>query len=349
MSVDLYERRQPLTRQSSFSGSTVASSVAAEIVHQHSALSSVLQPASFQDVVNSSLQNNVKIDHAGDIIYNFYTPPAHDGLGLNFDRRKQERNNSSTPTDESVKTTKNLSPYQKICAKRFLVIIIIAITVIGISLSVTFYLFMKDVDKPDDSTTTISGSTTTPATTPTETPKGFEIIKREDWLANKPDEEIEKLEKPIKRIIIAHTADELESCLNFEVCKYRVKNIQSRNTHLQDIPYNFLIGADGNVYEGRGFDFQGQHTTNVNATSYDEIGICVAFIGTFENQSIYQEQIEAFQSFIDHFVIEGNIAEDYKLFSQDQLSQPAVVEAVSLFNEIKMWKNFYSGLFFLFF
>ncbi len=27
-----------------------------------------------------------------------------------------------------------------------------------------------------------------------------------------------------------------------------------------DIGYNFLIGGDGNVYEGRGWDRQGSHT-----------------------------------------------------------------------------------------
>lgn len=32
--------------------------------------------------------------------------------------------------------------------------------------------------------------------------------------------------------------------------------------HLKDIPWNFLIGNDGNVYEGRGFNFEGEHTQN---------------------------------------------------------------------------------------
>jgi hypothetical protein len=126
-------------------------------------------------------------------------------------------------------------------------------------------------------------------------------------------------------------------------CKSRVKNIQISNSHLQDIPFNFLIGGDGNVYEGRGFEFQGQHTANVNGSSYDEIGICIAFIGTYENQSPMEMQMNVFQRFVEFYVAEGILIHDYKIFFQDQLTKPAVVPADGLLNALTTLENFHSS------
>jgi N-acetylmuramoyl-L-alanine amidase len=47
-----------------------------------------------------------------------------------------------------------------------------------------------------------------------------------------------------------------------------------------DIGYNFLVGEDGNVYEGRGWNTVGTHAGNFNKKS---IGIC--FIGNFTGVS----------------------------------------------------------------
>jgi N-acetylmuramoyl-L-alanine amidase len=53
-----------------------------------------------------------------------------------------------------------------------------------------------------------------------------------------------------------------------------------------DIGYNFLVGEDGNIYEGRGWNNVGAHATNWNSKS---IGICV--IGDFTGKpmrTVYQ-------------------------------------------------------------
>lgn len=46
-----------------------------------------------------------------------------------------------------------------------------------------------------------------------------------------------------------------------------------------DIGYNFLIGGDGNVYEGRGWGKHGAHSSPYNSKS---IGICI--IGNFTSK-----------------------------------------------------------------
>jgi N-acetylmuramoyl-L-alanine amidase len=48
------------------------------------------------------------------------------------------------------------------------------------------------------------------------------------------------------------------------------------NNGWNDIGYNFLVGEDGNVYEGQGWNYVGAHAPAYNLRS---IGICI--IGDF--------------------------------------------------------------------
>jgi N-acetylmuramoyl-L-alanine amidase len=48
------------------------------------------------------------------------------------------------------------------------------------------------------------------------------------------------------------------------------------NKRWGDIGYNFVVGEDGNIYEGRGWNVMGAHAPAYNAQS---IGICI--IGDF--------------------------------------------------------------------
>ena len=45
-----------------------------------------------------------------------------------------------------------------------------------------------------------------------------------------------------------------------------------------DIGYSFLVGGDGNVYEGRGWSYVGAHTQNYNSKSF-----AASMIGSFES------------------------------------------------------------------
>ena len=47
-----------------------------------------------------------------------------------------------------------------------------------------------------------------------------------------------------------------------------------------DIGYNFLIGGDGIVYEGRGWDLVGAH-----AVGHNSVSIGISFIGTFTDST----------------------------------------------------------------
>lgn len=88
------------------------------------------------------------------------------------------------------------------------------------------------------------------------------IVRRDEWHGRAPNySRTLPLELPATRAIIIHTAT--ESCFDLETCSVRVRSIQ--NYHMDginwaDIGFNFLVGGDGRVYEGRGWQMEGVHT-----------------------------------------------------------------------------------------
>lgn len=112
--------------------------------------------------------------------------------------------------------------------------------------------------------------------------------------------------------------------------------------HLKDIPWNFLIGNDGNVYEGRGFNFEGEHTQNQHGSTFNDIGICIAFVGNFRASGLSQQMNETFIKFVEYALIERIFSDDYTILYQGQLIEMAS-PAIALFDQIKFMKNWYSS------
>lgn len=86
-----------------------------------------------------------------------------------------------------------------------------------------------------------------------------------------------------------------------------------------DIPWNFLIGDDGSVYEGRGFKVQGKISHKNSVSSYDDVGIFVAFIGKFEDRQPSERMISTFKSFLAKTVNQDVLDKHFVLLMQDQL------------------------------
>lgn len=81
-----------------------------------------------------------------------------------------------------------------------------------------------------------------------------------------------------------------------------------------DIGYNFLIGGDGAVYEGRGWDLVGAHTYPRN-TGY----VGIAFVGDFRIDQPSKPQLNAAKLLLAEGVKLGKLDPDYKLYGQMQL------------------------------
>lgn len=100
-----------------------------------------------------------------------------------------------------------------------------------------------------------------------------------------------------------------------------------------DIGYNFLVGGDGSVYIGRGWDNQGAHTKNHNANS-----ICIAFLGTFNDNVPPNQQLRAAQLMIEEGVELKKLDSNYKLYGHRQLTSTDS-PGNALYEIIKTWPH----------
>lgn len=183
------------------------------------------------------------------------------------------------------------------------------------------------------------------------------IIPREEWNALPPIN-ITKLELPSTRVIIGHTVT--GNCFEkvlfhlkwhlttfnlrcFSIfliflksdCAIALRTMQEyhMNQKLDDIAYNFLVGGDGAVYVGRGWDVRGEHTYGYNAKS-----IGIAFVGTFINRAPPKRQLIAAQKIIEKGVELKKLSADYKLYGQRQMKSTES-PGDELYKIILTWKH----------
>lgn len=193
-----------------------------------------------------------------------------------------------------------------------------------------------------------------------------------DWGKREPEPGLHPLVLPVKQIIVVDTADEVECCQTQEECIRRLLAMQAfYRKFLKDIPFNFMIGCDGTVYTGRGFNFQGEIFTppanssgslkalNVGANkiesaqlkSYEELNetlvagrntFVLAFIGNFSEQAPSSDMLRTFTDFLSKSAGRDMIAEDYTFVTQKHLessnnSVDALTVALSSLSHYRKW------------
>ncbi|KAG5879651.1 hypothetical protein JTB14_014977 [Gonioctena quinquepunctata] len=161
-----------------------------------------------------------------------------------------------------------------------------------------------------------------------------DIIDRQNWGAVSPKSRQNLGRNPPPFVVVHHS--ETPACETLEKCKQRIRNIQNyhmNNRGWDDIGYNFLIGGDGNIYEGRGWGIRGSHVPKYNARS---IGICL--IGNFGNTPPPYAQLEALRNLIACAKDIGKITSDYHLIGHRQ-GKSTDCPGDALFEELKRMSN----------
>lgn len=96
-----------------------------------------------------------------------------------------------------------------------------------------------------------------------------------------------------------------------------MKKLQEHHLYtreLHDIGYNFLIDADGKIYEGLGW--------KQNCIEYKFDGFCFAFIGTFNKVPPHSKTIEALKKLIEFGCRYKFLnVDEYKLHMHPRLQQ----------------------------
>lgn len=108
---------------------------------------------------------------------------------------------------------------------------------------------------------------------PRPAPKEFKILPRSVWGAKPPKQVNPQSGKTFE--IVHHTES---ASSGDELAEIRgIQNYHMDTRGWNDIAYNFLIGRNGDIYEGRGLHAVGAHTVGYNTT-----GIGVACLGDYQ-------------------------------------------------------------------
>lgn len=158
---------------------------------------------------------------------------------------------------------------------------------------------------------------------------------RPEWFSPKTEVDCDPLFiHPAKYVIVSHTVT--TNCYKQINCENVMKDMQAYHLKIGncDISYNFVIGGDGYIYEGRGWGISGAHTKGFNCHS-----IGVAFTGNYNIQLLSPEMEEAFQLLVEEGLRLGEIAEDYKLFGHCQVRLKSESPGVHVMEKIKKLKH----------
>ncbi|CAF2385344.1 unnamed protein product [Rotaria sp. Silwood2] len=162
------------------------------------------------------------------------------------------------------------------------------------------------------------------------------IVTRSQWGARAAKSRT-AMTTPVQYVVIHHTTG--GTCTTKSDCITKMKGFQ--NYHMDsngwdDIGYSFLVGEDGNIYEGRGWTYVGAHTYGYNSKS---IGISV--IGDYSSRKPNAGAINAVKALIKCGVSRGYIRSNYILRGHRDLDSTAC-PGNAFYNEIKTWTNYRS-------
>ncbi|KAM3598381.1 uncharacterized protein V6R79_017289 [Siganus canaliculatus] len=147
-----------------------------------------------------------------------------------------------------------------------------------------------------------------------------------------------QLSLPLSFLFIHHTHSPGEPCLTFEQCSADMRSMQrfhQDDRGWDDIGYSFVAGSDGNIYEGRGWHWQGAHTLGHNSVGYG-----VSFIGDYQSRLPSQQSMELVREQLASCAVTGGrLVSTYTLKGHRQVVNTSC-PGDALFNEITGWEHF---------
>ncbi|XP_012262798.2 peptidoglycan-recognition protein 2-like [Athalia rosae] len=162
------------------------------------------------------------------------------------------------------------------------------------------------------------------------------IISRNQWGARQAVS-VNYLIVPIPYVVIHHTAG--RSCTQFSECAQAVADIQAQHMSgngWHDIGYTFLIGGDGNVYEGSGWTREGAHTLGYNKKS-----VGIAFMGSYQDNNASQSMMDAAHKLIACGKEKGVLRSSVRVIGARQAGA-TISPGLALYNQIQSWPEWVS-------
>lgn len=150
------------------------------------------------------------------------------------------------------------------------------------------------------------------------TPKNFTeaLQRRQQWSKSNSETPCQLLiESPAKYVVIGHTVS--LPCQTQLACETTVIEIQNYHKSLGrcDISYNFVIGDDGYIYEGRGWTKLG-----IKSLSFSCSSLGIGLVGNFNLNEPSDIMINSLNLLLKEGVALGQISPTYKLIAHSQLN-----------------------------
>ncbi|XP_051988467.1 peptidoglycan recognition protein 6 [Xyrauchen texanus] len=168
------------------------------------------------------------------------------------------------------------------------------------------------------------------------------IITRSQWGAAAFIGSPSYLYLPVPYLFIHHSYQPSRPCTTFEQCASDMRSMQNyhQNTNgWSDIGYSFVAGSDGNLYEGRGWDWVGAHTQGYNSDGY---GVC--FIGDYTSTLPVKSAMDMVRyDFTKCAVDSGGLSSGYYLYGHRQAGSTEC-PGNAFYREIQNWEHYDSYL-----
>ncbi|XP_054264696.1 peptidoglycan-recognition protein SB2-like [Macrosteles quadrilineatus] len=136
------------------------------------------------------------------------------------------------------------------------------------------------------------------------------IIPRDQWGALPPRVMVNALLTPVQNVFCMNTHS--KPCFDHLVCMGTLRLLQRSHMQRQnqrDIRYNFIVGSDGDVYEGRGWTssplLPREHSRLSNKS------ILIGYIGDFTAADLPANMSQAGYDLIEYGIQQGHIASDF--------------------------------------
>lgn len=165
---------------------------------------------------------------------------------------------------------------------------------------------------------------------------GHAIITREFWYGKEP-KCYKNITRPVDMVIIKHTGG--GPCNSFTMCAGKVRTIYGidlADHGLCDIYCNFLIGGDGSIYVGRGWDVRNAQRDRT---------IDIVFMGSFDDEILTDTMIEAALLLIQFGANQGKLVQDYIVVNHNQTASQRS-PGRNVFESVVKWPHYDSGLYF---
>ncbi|XP_032590867.1 peptidoglycan-recognition protein LC isoform X4 [Drosophila grimshawi] len=317
---------------------TSADIVAKQLLNGNLGLVTPPTPATSQQIGNIALTNTTDVTFGDKHYYEgpvtiqqilidnrekFKNLDGHENPGYD----PQSKANGNAPDDKVNESCKEpvLCPFLPHSISRKAIIItaifVVLTIILGVILGTTTNLFGKTLNKNRDN---IGGGLV------------LRFVPRAAWLAQPPQKVLPNLDLPVPMVIVLPTNS--ENCSFQAQCVFRVRFLQTYNIEsqqLDDIAFNFLIGGDGNVYVGRGWETVGAHMIGYNTRS-----LSLGYIGYFRHQQPSPKQLNVTRLLLEEGVKLGKIATNYILVGAGSL-EPGQTEynAEQLYQSFSNWTH----------